>query len=319
MANLKKTTRRTPPNSDPVGRKFHGSFIEYVPTYKMGDGKYLNHANSHIILERDRPNTKGSGYSEEDGASAIDLVVGLQGFEPSSLSAVDKNMGNSVLNRPGDSARIYISQKCDIDDYFGLPEGNMSNDISAGTSGIAIKADNVRLISRKGIKIVTGTQAPETVLGNGMKSSIQVGVELISRGGIEVGQPMVLGGNLLNCLEEMIELSRNDISNTKKLTSIVSNLNYAILSLVQTISVIPGGQAVTNLQPIISMNNNSLFKINSMFKNLSDIENFGYQLVKRKYLIPDRRPKFTVPDAKEFGDDEAVSAFPILSKYHRLD
>lgn len=315
----KKATRRTPPNSDPVGRKFHGSFIEYVPTYKMGDGKYINHANSHIILERDRPNTRGSGYSEQDGASAIDIVVGLQGVEPSALSAVDKNMGSSTVNRPGDSARIYISQKCDIDDYFGLPEGEMTNDISAGTSGIAIKADNVRLIARKGIKIVTGTQAPETILGNGQKSSVQVGVELMSRGGLTKGQPMVLGGNLLNCLEEMVEIDTSTNEDLKSLGNIVSNLISIVSNLATIVSAVPGGAPASSLTPICSFLLTNIQMLDFGIKDRIMNENFGVKSLKRKYLVPEIRLSLIGPDSKELGDDDAVGAFPITSKYHRLD
>lgn len=315
----KKATRRTPPNSDPVGRKFHGSFIEYVPTYKMGDGKYINHANSHIILERDRPNTRGSGYSEQDGASAIDIVVGLQGVEPSALSAVDKNMGSSTVNRPGDSARIYISQKCDIDDYFGLPDGEMTNDISAGTSGIAVKADNVRLIARKGIKIVTGTQSPETILGDGQKSSIQVGVELMSRGGLVKGQPMVLGGNLLNCLEEMVEIDTSTNEDLKSLSNTLSNLVSIVSSLATIVSAVPGGAPASSFAPICSVLLTSIQMLDLGIRDRVMNENFGVKLLKRKYLVPEIRLALIDPESKEIGDDDAVGAFPITSKYHRLD
>ena len=73
-----------------------------------------------------------------------------------------------MRNHPGvlmDAARIYISQMCLIDDYFGIAKEistsnnalNMSTEVPRPTtisSAIMIKADEVRMHSRKDIKIV---------------------------------------------------------------------------------------------------------------------------------------------------------------------
>ena len=72
-----------------------------------------------------------------------------------------------------DSARIYISQRTDVDDNFILPEGNVGS--SRNKSAVAVKADAVRLIARDGIKLVTGTDVYD---GQGVRIDIQEGIDL---------------------------------------------------------------------------------------------------------------------------------------------
>ena len=87
----------------------------------------------------------------EDGAHMIDFFVGAQGFVP-----VDKVDGKAIVaagpNFDLDSARIYISQKVDSDDAFGLAPGVVGQ--STGKSGIGIKADAVRIIGREGVRVL---------------------------------------------------------------------------------------------------------------------------------------------------------------------
>jgi len=73
------------------------------------------------VLGRDRPSDRTSGYggSGDTGASSIDIVTGRFGDKTEPLSGeqvyVDANLKR-------DAARIYISQRADIDDYFKLWE-----------------------------------------------------------------------------------------------------------------------------------------------------------------------------------------------------
>ena len=54
--------------------------------------------------------------------------------------------------QPGDAARIYISQRADIDEYFDIADGSVGHHRS---SAIAVKADSVRILQKR-IKLVTG-------------------------------------------------------------------------------------------------------------------------------------------------------------------
>lgn len=113
--------------------------------------------NAWIILGRDRPASLGSGYGAQgvDRASAIDLCVGMMaGTKSGPVASTDVNP-----NFAADAARIYISQKTNLDENFGLAEGKKEKIgiPTKGKSGIGIKADGVRIVARtNGIKLVTG-------------------------------------------------------------------------------------------------------------------------------------------------------------------
>jgi hypothetical protein len=116
-----------------------------------------------------------------------------------------------------DAARIYISQKTDIDKNFNIPPGKVGD--SVGRSGIAIKADAVRIIGNEGIKLVTksdGTNSFGTVLTNngidliannqGRRDNARyemMGSESILAEGPSL-QPLVKGDNLRSCLSEIL-------------------------------------------------------------------------------------------------------------------
>ena len=98
-----------------------------------------------------------------------------------------------------DAARIYISQKTDIDENFGLVAGRVG---AANTkSGIALKADGVRVIARDGIKLVTRTDRR-----NSQGGEIQsiAGIDLIAGNDDTELQPMVKGDNLVAAFEQLV-------------------------------------------------------------------------------------------------------------------
>ena len=134
------------------------------------------HGNSWIVLGRDRPASRASGYGGQGHtqASSIDIVVGMGAPVPDHEANVDPSFSN-------DAARIYISQKTDIDDNFALRGTNRS----IARSGIGIKADAVRIIGRGGIKLVTSTRS---------------GIEIMSGNDDEGLQPMVRGDNMVEAM-----------------------------------------------------------------------------------------------------------------------
>ena len=153
--------------------------------------------NTFIVFGRDRPGNLESGYGGKGHAKcgAIDIVVGR-------LSATDATTinGNVEPNVFADAARIYLSQKADIDDYYQLPEGK---GISKAASAIAIKADDIRIMSRNSFKIVTGV---DNRLSTGITNYINSGVQLICAGSDEELQPIPKGTNLNNALNQIVEL-----------------------------------------------------------------------------------------------------------------
>jgi hypothetical protein len=165
-------------------------------------------SNSYIMLGKDRPSSIASGESGagSDNCDAIDIVAG-----PMDDAATEYlNDGTVVLNvNPNfakDAARIYITQKGNIDAYFGLADGiqgeNKRVGTSVGKSAIALKADHLRFISRESIKLVSsGTDAVDL---NG-------GIHLIAGNEEESLEPMVLGNKLVNYIDNNLIKTLSDI------------------------------------------------------------------------------------------------------------
>ena len=180
---------------------------EAVPKYHEApcEDVYKGDNNTWIILGRDRNQSWSSGYGGKGhtGAGAIDIVTGLQGWGPVHKEVVQKNFGSMSNDKPGDAARIYISQRADIDDYFNIcdaaPMGR-----SVALSAIGIKADSVRIMARRGIKIVTG-QSPQQTTSLGGKIPAQFGIDLIAGNRDDNLQPITRGHNLTDCLEGVLD------------------------------------------------------------------------------------------------------------------
>ena len=173
------------------------NFIE-TPSEKV----IKNANNSWIVLGRDRPGSRSSGYGGKGDtqAASIDIVAGRMANE---VRTIDKKSGEALWIDPDfkvDAARIYISQKTDLDKNFGLQVGKVGT--STAKSGIALKADGIRLIAREGIKLIT-SEATRNSQGGDVQSF--VGVDIIA-GNIDDEksnadlQPIPKGNNLAKAL-----------------------------------------------------------------------------------------------------------------------
>ena len=180
--------------------------VEGVPQFlKAPSEKVIQTSNNaFIVLGRDRPQERTSGYGGKahSHAGAIDIVVGRMGFRAAQVN----ERGEPLATDPdffGDAARIYISQKSDVDEYFKLPDGKVGN--FKTRSAIAMKADAVRVIGREGIKLVTGVH-PDGEKTNSQGGELNVrGIDLIAGNGKRRLQPIPLGGNLRECLERIVQ------------------------------------------------------------------------------------------------------------------
>ncbi len=149
-----------------VGRK---KMAEPVPKSDLKDSDVVTKGsnNNEIVLTTDfgRGGIFSGAGRGRTGAGAIDLVVGRGASDKSGPKA-------NIWKRPNiasDAARIYISQKTDIDANFGLAPGTIGS--AKNRSGIGIKADHVRLIGREGIKIITGKMQGIKGAGSGGEKS----------------------------------------------------------------------------------------------------------------------------------------------------
>ena len=167
--------------------------VEPVPKYiRAQNERVYSQGNSHIVLGRDRPASRASGYGGQGHtqASSIDLVVGRGGPSPDATNNVDPNFRS-------DAARIYISQKTDIDTNFNLASGVQGR--MNARSGIGIKADAVRIVGTDGVKLVTRAE-PENSKGGFASYN---GIELIACNDETDIQSIVKGENLVEALQEL--------------------------------------------------------------------------------------------------------------------
>ena len=131
----------------------NNNFIsEEVPKLRVTNSQNVlkGQNNSFMVLKRDShagqaSGAGGLGYTQ---CGAIDLVAGLD----SANGPHEKEREPNFFN---DASRIYITQKGKIDKYFGISQGSKVGD-EKWRSGIGIKSDNVNIIGRNHIKIVTG-------------------------------------------------------------------------------------------------------------------------------------------------------------------
>ena len=188
----------------------NGPLREAVPNYKSGvfggsETVISGRNNTWIILGRDRNADAMSGYGGKANtqAGAIDIVVGRMGN-------LEKGPKSKIRVDPcffTDSARIYISQKSDIDDYFKL----VGNTQLEGVSGIGIKADGVRIIGRRGVKIVSGTGKNKSggaeLDAAGKNISSKEGIELIGANDIKANplEPLVKANALAETLQILVD------------------------------------------------------------------------------------------------------------------
>jgi hypothetical protein len=204
-----------------------GVSYESVPQFINNPSEVVmhNNHNSWIVLGRDRPRGSESGYggAGETQAASIDLVVGRLGQQPVEVT----KDGEKIFVDPDfkiDAARIYISQKTDIDHNFAIVKGEVGSPETR--SGIGIKADGIRMIGREGIKLVTGGDMRNSQ--GATQEGSTPGIDLIA-GNRTTGwynlQPLVKGKNLKTALEEitMMISKLNGIVNSFLITQMKFN------------------------------------------------------------------------------------------------
>ena len=157
--------------------------------------------NAGMTIGPDRNDYITSGYGGEGigGAASIGLTAGLGGAYGMECTPD----GTPVLTNPSwtvDAARLELSQRTDIDSNLQIPTS--AGPEARGGSGVGIKADAVRLVSRGdgGIRLVAGVDVRDS---QGGKILQDTGVELIGGCGDDPPQRMVKGENLVEALETM--------------------------------------------------------------------------------------------------------------------
>jgi len=193
--------------------------VPNISRYAKGENHIEGSYGSGIRIGLDRMNEKtdpktgepyihGAGYGGVGafGCSAVDIYAGLDshGTAKGKVPGVPLNP-----NAKKDAARIYVSAKCDVDDMFAVPGGNIGS--VAGKSAAVVKADQLRIIGRENIKICSGIDLKNSlgfpVWGPGS-------INLIAGGGKP--QPIPKGNNVLRALNDIVD-------NINELATVVDN------------------------------------------------------------------------------------------------
>ena len=177
--------------------------------------RILQKGNADIRLGKDRHTDRRSGFGGKGSShcAAIDLCAGHLG-----VHAKKRNRkGKEFYCNPDfqlDAARVYISQKSNVDGYFNIKRHKSINSgltsLSKPRSAVVAKADVVRLIGRENIKLITRTDKRNSQNGeltNTDKSAY--GIDLIAMNDPEDMQPLVKGNSLVSCLESVLQLVTN--------------------------------------------------------------------------------------------------------------
>ena len=214
--------------------------LEAQPVYDQLDYESITAGSyaSHIVLGRDRPGSTRGGYpADQEGrergyggqgatqCSTIDIVAGVGGHAPRQVDGFNKE----VKTGPDffvDAARIYISQKTDVDNNFELATGSVGN--AEGKSAIAVKADGVRLIGREGIKLITTTDGLNSQ--GGPIEATAHGIDLIAGNNDRDLQPLVKGDSLIQCLDNVIDQIDNLAGICVTMIDVQQKMNFALSS-----------------------------------------------------------------------------------------
>ena len=220
-----------------------GRMLEPAGTYDKAACEKFIHLDDHpggcgIVLGRDRPHSKKSGYMGpgDTQAFAIRLTAGfgacltgspdktkpwpkdkagnnlIKGYWPDlNYGGTKDNDGNlpKLYFNPSnklDGATIYLSQKSDIDEDFNCAGGTIGK-ITGGSAAV-MKADSVRVISRDGgIKFIANTDKFHS--GGGRIHTVQ-GIDFIVNNDESKLQPLVKGDDLNEFLK-MIRRWLNEV------------------------------------------------------------------------------------------------------------
>ena len=199
--------------------------------FNIGKGEsVINHRGCYITMGGDRPGSIFSGFGAKgfDNTNTIDLCVGRGQSARGGDGAPESSLINNMFS--ADASRIYISQLTEIDKNFGIAHGLHQK--PQPRAAIGIKSDDVRIIGRNSIKIVTGRgggfrghgwRGETNAMGG--KSSVGPTIELIAGnyddakfvyGGlyntpekVPALQSAVKGENLVAALDEMNQIVGN--------------------------------------------------------------------------------------------------------------
>ena len=215
LEEVKKGAKKLLPGQG--GTELEEPMVTYEPTQvEVVLPRKASHWGRHrIVFGRDRHTREGlSGYGGRGctAAGSIDIVVGSGGPEPTHGEIVGPNFYT-------DAARIYLTQRGDIDAYFTLPTDVTNGVLPAeNRSAIGIKADGIRIIGREGVRLYTNARTKQS--GRPPEGNAQGG-DVQSRNGIHLVANMDLGPVQLALTPDVEAVSISQLKTYNKLQPMV--------------------------------------------------------------------------------------------------
>lgn len=195
--------------------------------------------SSFIVLGRDRNSTLISGAGGKGLAMCgmIDLVAGRMSSYQNKNSELLTKEDIVEPNFAADAARVYITQKSmNIDEYFSIPESKKGC-TSKMKSAVALKADQVRMISREkmvffcGKGTFEGFNPEEGELNSlGRKISKPPRIEFLT-GDPEKLEPVVLGNKLKEYLKKQNDSMTTVINSVMNIQTQLATINTVLAVL----------------------------------------------------------------------------------------
>ena len=161
-------------------------------------------AGARIILTKDNYGSRASGMGGKGFSmcEAIDIVAGSLSCEKTLKTGACRSRANFAT----DGSRIYLTERGDIQNYFGLGEAASAVSVSSDLkSGIGIKADHTLIIGRELVRIVAGLgnfEGGERLVNQqDYDKGVIPRIELAAVG--DIAQPAVLGNALTQRLDQV--------------------------------------------------------------------------------------------------------------------
>ena len=245
--------------------------------------------DAYIVLGKDRPSDIDSGYFGQTNCSTIDIVTGRLGVVGQKIRESDSEL-RADNNFTLDAARIYISQRTDVDDNFGLSEflqkvGSVDGS-AKNKSAIALKADGLRLIARESIKLITMTDEFNST-NNNIKG--KYGIDLI--GGANINepnydlQPMVKGNNMVDAMDAIVEHLAQLDTQFALVDKMIAQLTTAMVGHVH-VPTIPFTPFTSPPVDPVSISNNVLTYIDNIMQVVEiNLRQFNHGAYKASYLL----------------------------------
>ena len=251
--------------------------------------------NTLISLCRDRPAEIGTGPQYTPAGASYFCAGASHGFPDKTPQGPNGEILKANRNFNLDASTIYMSAKCNIDEYYGLAAGKAGK--AEGTAAIAIKSTNLRFISRNSIKLITRTDPSNENLAP-LDASIN-GIELIAGNDDSGLQPIVKGTNLVKGLTDLADRVFKVAETLEHFIKQQADFNSALakhthpdpinilfgLVTSQSPTAVTGGKTLEDIETKIQGQLTTSFMVNSM---LPDIQKHKLNLTnfKNQYLSP---------------------------------